>query len=112
VDVLTEVFGERLRFPIEFVGRGDMSRGGLLLRSVRAREELIYVPVVGAVRHGPRPPKLSPIRGILTNAGAVYGASEPRGPATGAERAATHVPVSDRAAGSEERRRSGSRKCR
>src|SRR4029077_20029444 len=39
VDVLTEVFGERLRFPIEFVGRGDMSRGGLLLRCVRWGEE-------------------------------------------------------------------------
>jgi len=64
VDVLTEVFGERLRFPIEFVGRGDMSRGGLLLRCARAREELPYVPVVGAVRHGPRPPKLAPIKGI------------------------------------------------
>jgi hypothetical protein len=64
VDVLTEVFGERLRFPIEFVGRGDMSRGGLLLRSARAREELTYVPVLGAVRHGPRPPKLAPIKGI------------------------------------------------
>jgi hypothetical protein len=64
VDVLTEVFGERLRFPIEFVGRGDMSRGGLLLRCVRSAEELTYVPVVGAVRHGPRPPKLAPIKGI------------------------------------------------
>lgn len=65
VDVLTEVFADRLRFPIEFVGRGDMSRGGLLLRCVRAGEELTYVPVEGAVRHGPRPPKLPPIRGIL-----------------------------------------------
>ncbi len=65
VDVLTGVFGARLRFPIAFVGRGDMSRGGLLLRSVRAGEELEYVPVEGAVRHGPRPPKLAPIKGIL-----------------------------------------------
>ena len=65
VDVLTEVFGERLRFPVEFVGRGDMSRGGLLLRCVRAGEELTYVPVAGAVRHGPRPPKLAPIKGIM-----------------------------------------------
>ena len=65
VDVLTEVFGGRLRFPIDFVGRGDMSRGGLLLRCVRSGEELPYVPVVGAVRHGPRPPKLAPVRGIL-----------------------------------------------
>ena len=66
VDVLIEVFGDRLLFPIEFVGRGDMSRGGLLLRCVRSGEELTYVPVKGAVRHGPRPPKLPPIRGITT----------------------------------------------
>jgi hypothetical protein len=65
VDVLTGVFGARLRFPIDFVGRGDMSRGGLLLRCVRSGEELPYVPVQGAVRHGPRPPKLAPIKGIL-----------------------------------------------
>src|SRR3954462_10057245 len=65
VDVLTEVFGDRLKFPIDFVGRGDMSRGGLLLRCVRSREELPYVPVVGAVRHGRRPPRLPPIKGIL-----------------------------------------------
>jgi hypothetical protein len=64
VDVLTDVFGSRLLFPIDFVGRGDMSRGGLLLRCVRSGEELPYVPVEGAVRHGPRPPKLTPIKGI------------------------------------------------
>ena len=64
VDILTGVFGARLRFPVDFVGRGDMSRGGLMLRSVRAGEELTYVPVEGAVRHGPRPPKLTPIKGI------------------------------------------------
>lgn len=67
VDVLTEVFGQRLLFPSEFVGRGDMSRGGLLLRCVRAGQELTYVPVQGAVRHGARPPRLPPIRGILKN---------------------------------------------
>jgi hypothetical protein len=65
VDVLTEVFGDRLLFPIDFVGRGDMSRGGLLLRCMRSGEELPYVPVKGAVRHGPRPPRLAPIKGIL-----------------------------------------------
>jgi len=64
VDVLTTVFGARLRFPADFVGRGDMSRGGLLLRCVRSGEELTYVPVEGAVRHGPRPPKLAPVKGI------------------------------------------------
>jgi hypothetical protein len=66
VDVLTDVFGDRLLFPIDFVGRGDMSRGGLLLRAVRSGEELPYVPVSGAVRHGPRPPRLPPIKGITT----------------------------------------------
>jgi hypothetical protein len=60
VDVLVEVFGDRLLFPSAFVGRGDMSRGGLLLRSVDAKTELDYIPVKGAVRHGTRPPKLTP----------------------------------------------------
>ncbi len=31
---------QRLLFPADFVGRGDMSRGGLMLRSVTAAEEL------------------------------------------------------------------------
>ena len=65
VDLLTGVFGARLKFPIDFVGRSDMSRGGLLLRCARSGAELPYVPVEGAVRHGPRPPKLAPIKGIL-----------------------------------------------
>jgi hypothetical protein len=65
VDILTDVFGARLLFPVDFVGRGDMSRGGLLLRCVQSGEELAYAPVRGAVRHGPRPPKLTPIHGIL-----------------------------------------------
>src|SRR5690606_4324949 len=30
VGILNEAFGERLMFPKEFIGRGDMSRGGLL----------------------------------------------------------------------------------
>jgi len=60
VDALLEVFGERLRFPCEFVGRGDMSRGGLLLRCVDAKKELEYVAVKGAVRRGARPAKLTP----------------------------------------------------
>ncbi len=67
VDVLTGVFGDRLLFPIDFVGRGDMSRGGLLLRCVRSGQELPYVPVTGAIRHGPRPPRLPPIKGITTD---------------------------------------------
>jgi hypothetical protein len=63
VDVLLSSFGERLRFPADFVGRGDMSRGGLLLRSAADRQELSYIPVAGAVRSsGKRPPKLAPRR--------------------------------------------------
>ena len=59
---LLEVFGEALLFPADFVGRGDMSRGGLLLRAVDAGEALEYIPVLGASRRGSRPPKLVPRR--------------------------------------------------
>ena len=45
-DVLGPLLGDRLHYPAEFVGRGDMSRGGLLLRSTRAGQELEYVPLV------------------------------------------------------------------
>lgn len=61
VDALAAVLGGRLCFPVEFVGRGDMSRGGLLLRSVDAGLELQYTALVpGTTRHGRRPPKLPP----------------------------------------------------
>jgi hypothetical protein len=62
VDLLLEVFGARLLFPAEFVGRGDMSRGGLLLRCVEDARELEYRPVAGAQRRGARPPRLEPRR--------------------------------------------------
>jgi hypothetical protein len=62
VDVLIEHFGERLLFPADFVGRGDMSRGGLLLRCAVDGTELNYIPVSGAIRKGKRPPKLEPRR--------------------------------------------------
>ena len=58
VGPLVDVFGERLLFPRDFIGRGDMSRGGLLLRQAQAGVELEYIPVANAVRHGKRPPKL------------------------------------------------------
>jgi hypothetical protein len=60
VDVLLEFMGERLLFPREFVGRGDMSRGALLLRAVREGKELAYEPVAGAIRHGRRAAKVGP----------------------------------------------------
>ena len=62
IDVLLEIFGDCLVFPVDFVGRGDMSRGGLMLRCVTAGFELPYVPLAGAVRHGQRPPKLEPLK--------------------------------------------------
>ena len=57
-DVLLEVFGERLTFPADFVGRGDMSRGGLLLRAAREGVELPYISVRGAVLKGKRAPRI------------------------------------------------------
>ena len=45
-------------FRSDFVGRGDMSRGGLMLRCAATGGSCEYAPVPGAVRHGPRPPKL------------------------------------------------------
>ena len=61
IDPLLRVFGRRLHFPSAFIGRGDMSRGGLLLRCVAAGVQLEYAPVSGASRHGARPPRLGPV---------------------------------------------------
>jgi hypothetical protein len=62
VNVLFKIFGERLRFPIDFIGRGDMSRGGLMLRCAADRQELPYIAVSGAIVNGKRPPRLTPRR--------------------------------------------------
>jgi hypothetical protein len=43
LDVLVRVFADQLRVPAEFIGRGDMSRGALLLRSVKENRELDYL---------------------------------------------------------------------
>jgi hypothetical protein len=51
---LAGVFGVRLLFPSDFVGRGDMSRGALMLRAARQGRELAYEPLEGARRRGPR----------------------------------------------------------
>jgi hypothetical protein len=59
VEPLLGVFGERLLFPREFVGRGDMSRGGMLLRASREGRELDYIPVLNAQRTGRRATKLA-----------------------------------------------------
>jgi hypothetical protein len=56
--VLHAGFGNQLKFPETFVGRGDMSRGGLLLRAVRENVELTYRTLAGAVLRGKRPARL------------------------------------------------------
>ena len=61
-DHLLPVFGSNLQFPLEFVGRGDMSRGGLLLRSAAAKQMLNHVPIAGALLRGKRPAKLIPVK--------------------------------------------------
>jgi hypothetical protein len=59
VDVLAPHLGDRLYYPPTFVGRGDMSRGGLMLRSADSGIELDYQPLTHlSPRHGARPPKL------------------------------------------------------
>ena len=60
VEPLVDILRERLVFPAEFVGRGDMSRGGLLLRCVSAGTQLTYVNLGTIPRHGARPAKLAP----------------------------------------------------
>lgn len=54
VQPLTRVFGDHLFFPSDFVGRGDMSRGALMLGAARAGVELAYEPVESALRRGRR----------------------------------------------------------
>jgi hypothetical protein len=58
IEVLLEALGERLLFPVEFTGRGDMSRGAMMLRAAREGVELEYRPVANTVRRGPRPRKI------------------------------------------------------
>ena len=57
VDVLEPIFGGRLLFPKEFVGRGDMARGGMLLQRAESGVELNYIPVSHPTRLGVRPTK-------------------------------------------------------
>ncbi|HMH26912.1 MAG TPA: hypothetical protein VK542_10055 [Gemmatimonadaceae bacterium] len=45
VDVLEPIFGDRLLFPMEFIGHGDMARGAMLLKRAASGDELTYWPV-------------------------------------------------------------------
>jgi hypothetical protein len=70
VDVLLPILGDRLRYPVSFIGRGDMSRGGLLLRSAASGEELEYQALTAGVRpRGPRPPRLDPATRVAVSLG-------------------------------------------
>ena len=79
VDILLPIFGDRLRYPVSFIGRGDMSRGGLLLRSAASGEELEYQPLTAGVRpRGPRPPKLDPATRVAVSLGHESHGDRPR----------------------------------
>jgi hypothetical protein len=71
LDTLLPVLGERLLFPDEFTGRGDMSRGALLLHSVAGQKELEYRPVPRARettgRRKSRAPALQPENSTAIN---------------------------------------------
>jgi hypothetical protein len=74
LEVLLRVFDDRLLFPDAFIGRGDMSRGGLLLRARDAGRELGYVVARHAPRRGVRPPRLGPPAGSGAESGVEPGA--------------------------------------
>jgi len=58
VEILNPIFGSRLIVPADFIGLGDMSRGGLLLRHVRENRELSYIDgTILAERQTNRSPK-------------------------------------------------------
>lgn len=54
VDVLLPIFGEQLVFPNDFIGHGDMARGGMLLQRADSGAELTYIPVSHPSRLGVR----------------------------------------------------------
>ena len=45
VDVLFPILGDRLLFPQEFLGHGDMARGGMMLKRAAEGVEFTYIPV-------------------------------------------------------------------
>lgn len=50
LEPLCSVLGERVMVPTDFLGRGDMSRGSLMLRAVRDRTPLSYMPAAQLLR--------------------------------------------------------------
>ena len=52
ISPIGEVFAERLLFPRDFLGLGDMSRGSILLRCCAQGSELAYHPVANIMHSG------------------------------------------------------------
>jgi hypothetical protein len=50
VDLLLPTLGDRLLFPRDFAGAGDMKRGGMMLRAAREDRELAYVTLAAPRR--------------------------------------------------------------
>lgn len=63
VDILLPLLGERLLFPQEFLGHGDMARGGMMLKRAAAGNELTYIPVSDPSRLEVRSRKATPFDG-------------------------------------------------
>ena len=54
LDILRPIYRSRLRVPEKFIGLGDMSRGGLLLRCVRENQQLNYIDAAIATASKPK----------------------------------------------------------
>jgi hypothetical protein len=103
VDVLLPILGTRLRYPTAFIGRGDMSRGGLMLRSAASGVELDYDALTAGVRpRGPRPPKLDPLTRV-----AVSWNDESTGARSGLDRGIVEPVLSTPGRGSGQKPRAG-----
>jgi AAA domain len=94
VKPLGQVLGPRLLFPPSFLGRGDMSRGALLLRAARSGIELEYAPIASSKRHGPRPASIARRRQLPPGGDAPPepGAPEPGASAAPLPPAPQHAP--------------------
>lgn len=57
-DVLLGALGDRPLCPSGFVGRGDMSRGALMLRAAQSGNALSCTKLAGSIRRGPRAPRV------------------------------------------------------
>ena len=60
VDVLMPILGDRLVFPEEFLGHGDMARGGMLLKRAATGVELTYISASHPSRLGRRTRRMGP----------------------------------------------------